>query len=185
MNIKKLLIHLHILIGFSLSVVAQEATISTNKKSYKYDERIELSFDINAKIDSIKLPDLTGFKKVMGPNQSSSTSMINGKSTFHNSYKFVLRPIKSGQFSIPSPIFYINNDVITAEPIQFVVEESNLTEEEINEKLFIEFIEDRYKPFGTIRYVVSEKKGFIEEFTQEGWKVKRRLSEDEISNLPQ
>lgn len=53
----------------------QEANVSTDKEEYKFDEIIELTFELNAKFDSIDIPDLEDFKIISGPNKSSSVSI--------------------------------------------------------------------------------------------------------------
>ncbi|WP_127845825.1 hypothetical protein [Psychroflexus aestuariivivens] len=58
-----------------------------------------------------------------------------------------------------------------------------MTDEELKEKEYIEFIEDSIKPKGTTRIILHENKGFIEIFEDLRWKLLRRLTTEEIEQI--
>jgi len=161
----------------------QEAAVTTDKEQYKFDEIIEVTFELNAKYDSLDLPDFKGFKVIGGPTKSSSTSIKFGDTTISARRTYQLRPIESGRLKIYSPTYFIDGNRIEAKPAQVNVAPSNLTVEELEEKKFREFIEDGTKPKGTTRIVLFENKGYIEIFSGIGWELYRRLTSEEIERF--
>ncbi|WP_127845826.1 hypothetical protein [Psychroflexus aestuariivivens] len=61
----------------TVSTFGQQAKLTTGKEEYKFDEIIKLTFELNAKFDSIDNPGLENFKIISGPNKSSSVSIQN------------------------------------------------------------------------------------------------------------
>ena len=157
--------------------------MSTDKEEYKFDEIIELTFELNAKFDSIDIPDLEDFKIISGPNKSSSVSIQNGVTTEMETRTFRLRPIESGRLKINSPIFYKDGKEIKGKSIKIKVDPSNLTDKELKEKEYKEFIEDGIKPKGTTRIILHENKGYVEIFGEMGWEFLRRLTSEEIEQI--
>ena len=58
-----------------------------------------------------------------------------------------------------------------------------MTEEELKEKEYKEFIEDGIKPKGSTRVILHENKGYVEIFGEMGWEFHRRLTYKEIEQL--
>ena len=69
-------------------------------------EQFRLSYTINRNASNLKVPTFDGFELLMGPNtsQSSSFSMINGKTTQSVSfiYTYLMTGSKEGTYKIPS-----------------------------------------------------------------------------------
>ncbi|MDE5610933.1 MAG: BatD family protein, partial [Odoribacter sp.] len=67
-------------------------------------EQFRLSYTLNREGSDLRVPDLNGFDKLMGPrlSQSSSFSMINGKTTQSVSYTYtyILEGVKEGVYDI-------------------------------------------------------------------------------------
>ena len=179
---KILLLSTALLISSIISF-GQEAKVTTDKEEYKFDEIIEVTFELNAEYDSIDLPDFEGFKLIGGPTKSSSVSIQNGEKTISESRTYRLRPLKSGRLKINSPTYFIDGDRIKGKPAKINVDPSNLTAEELEEKEFQEFIEDGIKPKGTTRIILHENKGYIEIFGEMGWEFHRRLTAEEIEQI--
>lgn len=161
----------------------QEAKVTTDKEEYKFDEIIELPFELNAKFDSLEIPDLEDFKIISGPNKSSSVSIQNGVTTESETRIFRLRPIESGRLKINSPTFYVHGKEIKGKSLKIKVDPTNLTEEELKEKEYKEFIEDGIKPQGTTRIILHDNKGYVEIFGEMGWEFLRRLTSEEIEQI--
>jgi hypothetical protein len=157
--------------------------VTTDKEEYKFDEIIELTFELNAKFDSIKVPDLESFKIISGPNKSSSVSIQNGVMTESETRTYRVRPIESGELKINSPTFFKDRKEITGKSIKIKVDPTNLTDEELIEKKYKEFIEDGIKPKGTTRIILHDNKGYVEIFGEMGWKFHRRLTTEETEQL--
>lgn len=161
----------------------QEAKVTTDKEEYKFDEIIELTFELNAKSDSIDIPDLENFKIISGPNKSSTFSIQNGVTTESETRTYRVRPLESGRLKINSPTFFKDGKEIKGKSIKIKIDPSNLTDEELKEKEYKEFIEDSIKPKGTTRIILHENKGYVEIFGEMGWKFHRRLTTEEIEQM--
>ncbi len=172
-----------ILIMHCFTISAQEAQVITDKQKYKFDEIIECTFELNAKFDSLDLPQLNGFKIIDGPSKGSVTSVQNGITTITETRTYSLRPTQSGRLKINTATYYIDGAAIEGEPVWIEVLASNLTEAELAEKRALEFIEDGIKPTGTIRIVFHDPHGYVETFGEWGWQFHRRLTADEIAVL--
>jgi len=89
------------LIG-STSPVQDEITfeIKLSKNKLGVNERLRVEFTMNKDGDNFNPPDFKGFKVVMGPSQSISSSWINGKRSFSKSYSYIVTPSATGNFEI-------------------------------------------------------------------------------------
>lgn len=166
-----------------MDLYGQKIELETNKDSYKSDELIELTIKINQNIDSVKLNFDDNFKIVSVPNTSQSTSITNGETKISRSWIYHLRAYNSGKLKIESPFFYINGRKVQGKPKYIVVEPTKLTQKEMKEKEFKEFIEDAIKPTGTYRYIVKDDLGYIEKFENHTWHFYRKLTSDEIQSI--
>lgn len=162
---------------------AQEVTVKTDKAEYKMGERIYLEYEVKAKVDSTgKLP-LMNFTIANGPNTSSSISIINGQTTYTYRLNYVINAQQTGNIEIKSPIFFIKNEKQKAESIHIKITGENLTEKEIDQIKFDEFRESLVKPEGTLRFVLSDKYGYVEEFKNNNWVQMRRMTKKEIAKF--
>ena len=167
----------------STAIFSQTAKITTDKEKYKFDEIIEVTFDLNAKYDSIDLPDFEGFQVISGPNKSSSVSIQNGEKTVSESTTYRLRPLESGWLKINSPAYFIDGKKIRGKSAKIQVDPSNLTPAELREKEIQEFIEYGIKPKGTTKIILHENKAYMEIFGELGWEFHRRLTPEEIEQI--
>ncbi|WP_394974540.1 BatD family protein [uncultured Croceitalea sp.] len=71
-----------------------------SKQKLGVNERLRVEFTMNKDGDNFNPPNFNGFKVVMGPSQSISSSWINGKRSFSKSYGYILTPINTGNFEI-------------------------------------------------------------------------------------
>ncbi|MDC6404367.1 MULTISPECIES: BatD family protein [Maribacter] len=102
--IKKLII----LIPFfflSFLVKAQDADavtfeIQLSKPKLGLNERLRVDFTMNKDGDNFNPPDFNGFRVLMGPSQSISSSWINGVRSYSKTYSYTLAPIAKGKFTI-------------------------------------------------------------------------------------
>lgn len=161
-------------------IFAQKPTVAADKKDYAFNELIEVTFTIDSKPDSSKLPTFEGLKWVSGPNTSNSMSVTNGETTFSQKLTFKLRPTQSGKFEINSPTYYIKGEKIKAKPVKIKVGPSGLSDEELKEKAVKEFIKDSLKPSGTVRLTFHDGNGFLEIYSENAWRVIRTLTAEEI-----
>lgn len=75
-------------------------TMSLSKETLGINERLRVAFAMNKDGDNFNPPSFKGFKVVMGPSQSVSSSWINGKRSFSKTYSYIVKPTARGQFTI-------------------------------------------------------------------------------------
>lgn len=167
----------------NITLFAQEVKLSTDKGEYKFDEIIKLIIEINAKPDSMELPEFKGLKIISGPNKSSSFSFVNGEQSVLEVITLSLSPTESGKISIESPIYFVDGAKVEGQSLKITVDASKLNAQDLEEKLYVEFIEDAIKPQGTTRVVCNGDKGYIEIFDDLGWVFHRRLTPEEIEKI--
>lgn len=167
------------LTGLFSTVYGQEVKIEIEKKQYKLDEKIEVKFVIDFNEDSITVPTFDGFDLIGGPSTSSSTSIINGEKQYNKSWTYYLRPISEGNLIIKTPVYFYKGKQITDKET-IVVSESELSNKEKEDIRFKAFVEDSFKPNGTLRYTINDSFGYIEIFKDYKWNFHRKLSDEEI-----
>ncbi|MCT4623779.1 MAG: BatD family protein [Schleiferiaceae bacterium] len=162
---------------------AQEAKITLDKDSCSFDEVIKVTFESDFKPDSVNWPTLNGFLNSRGPNTMSSVKMTNGNMEVQYAKEYHIRPAESGMLTISSPEYFYQEKRIMAEPRTLFVSPNNMSEEELKEQLYLDFIHNGIKPKGTKRVTFHEDKGYIEVFGELGWKIERRLTEKELKKI--
>ncbi len=109
---------LTLLLGFK--GMAQEDEVSFEMKLSKeklgINERLRVEFVMNKDGDNFNPPSFEGFKVVMGPSQSISSSWINGKRSFSKSYSYILVPTGRGRFTIKQAIIEIAGETYKTLP---------------------------------------------------------------------
>ncbi len=115
---RKLLATYSILIGslFFLQtdqVMAQEKEGVTfeaklSKSKLGINERLRVDFSMNKDGDDFNPPDFEGFRVVMGPSQSISSSWINGVRSYSKTYSYTLAPTARGNFTIKQATIVID-----------------------------------------------------------------------------
>ncbi len=100
----KLLYSLGLVLLLGLSGMGQEEEVSFEMKLSKeklgINERLRVEFVMNKDGDNFNPPSFEGFKVVMGPSQSISSSWVNGKRSFSKTYSYILVPTARGRFTI-------------------------------------------------------------------------------------
>ena len=71
-----------------------------SKEKLGVNERLRVEFTMNKDGDNFNPPNFKGFKVIMGPSQSISSSWVNGKRSFSKSYGYILTPTATGSFQI-------------------------------------------------------------------------------------
>ncbi len=99
-------------------------TASVDRTMMDLSERITLTLQIQGAISSFsdpKLPDLSDFRIISGPNESSTFQFINGRTSSTKTWSYVLRPRRTGLFSIGSAEITRKGKVYRTDPITVVV----------------------------------------------------------------
>ncbi len=104
MKFKKYLILVSALF-LSISSMAQDTDAVTfemlvSKEKLGINERLRVDFKMNKDGDNFVPPDFSGFRVLMGPSQSISSSWINGVRSYSKTYSYTLAPNARGKFRI-------------------------------------------------------------------------------------
>lgn len=91
------------LFSFLLRGQEEEAVtfeMNLSKPKLGLNERLRVDFTMNKDGDNFKPPDFNGFRVLMGPSQSISSSWINGVRSYSKTYSYTLAPTAKGKFTI-------------------------------------------------------------------------------------
>jgi hypothetical protein len=93
-----------LLVFVTISQVAMaqfEFTTSVSKNKLGINQRFRIEFSVNKQgADNFEAPSFEHFRVIAGPSHSVNQSWINGKSTYSQSYVFIVEPQKIGEFLI-------------------------------------------------------------------------------------
>ena len=103
------------------SVIAQEKEGVTfeaelSKPRLGINERLRVDFNMNKDGDNFIPPDFEGFRVVMGPSQSISSSWINGVRSYSKTYSYTLAPTARGVFTIKQATIVIDGKTYKSLP---------------------------------------------------------------------
>ncbi|MGX1927868.1 BatD family protein [Flagellimonas sp. 2504JD4-2] len=90
--------------------------MNLSKQKMGINERLRVEFTMNKDGDNFNPPPFEGFKVVMGPSQSISSSWLNGKRSFSKSYSYILVPTARGRFSIKQATIEIDGETYKTLP---------------------------------------------------------------------
>lgn len=114
---------LGVLILASQVLLAQiEFTTAVSKSKLGVNQRFKIQFTVNKQgADNFKAPSFTDFRVVAGPSSSVNQSWINGKTSYSQSYIYIVEPTKVGEFTIrPAKIEY-RDKIISSNPVKITV----------------------------------------------------------------
>lgn len=74
--------------------------MNLSKDRLGINERIRVDFTMNKDGDDFVPPDFDGFRVLMGPSQSISSSWINGVRSYSKTYSYTIAPTARGKFTI-------------------------------------------------------------------------------------
>ncbi len=169
-NMKK--ISLYILTLFFVTFTfAQDAsfTASVDKTTVAADEQFGLEFILNGASGgkNFKLPDLSKFMVLSGPNQSTSMQFINGVVSSSVTYSYVLQPKEAGKFTIGEATIESGGKQYKSQPIQITVTKSgtkpkqqasgNTDDVQIGDNLFLRAVVDKSRVYQGEQITVTYK----------------------------
>lgn len=101
-----------------------EFSATVSKSELGVNQRLKIEFSVNKNgADDFTAPDFSNFKVIAGPSSSVSQSWVNGKSSYSQSYIYILEPKNVGKFTIqPAQIKYKAN-VISSNSVNVTVTE--------------------------------------------------------------
>ena len=96
-------------------------TAATSRNSVKTGDRFQIQFSANQKVSNFKAPNLSNFRVLAGPSQSTQMSWVNGKTTHTISYTYTLMAIKEGEFTIGPAVAAYNDEAHKTNTIKISV----------------------------------------------------------------
>ena len=81
-----------------------------SKEKLGINERLRVDFTMNKDGDNFNPPDFQGFRVLMGPSQSISSSWVNGVRSYSKTYSYTLAPTARGQFTIKQSTIVIDGE---------------------------------------------------------------------------
>ena len=119
MNLK---IYISIFVSIlSIALGAQEAKLTTtvSKNKLGLNQRLRVEFSINKQGgDNFTPPRFQNFRVVGGPSQSISQSYFNGKSSYKQSYSYIIQPTKKGVLIVPAASIEVDGEKIKSDPVK-------------------------------------------------------------------
>ena len=120
MNCKNLILCIPLLL-FALILGAQDKNAATfemklSKPKLGINERLRVDFTMNKDGDNFNPPDFSGFRVLMGPSQSISSSWINGVRSYSKTYSYTLAPAAKGKFTIKQATIVIDGKTYKSLP---------------------------------------------------------------------
>ncbi|PIB39270.1 BatD family protein [Maribacter sp. 4G9] len=90
--------------------------IQLSKPKLGLNERLRVDFTMNKDGDNFNPPDFNGFRVLMGPSQSISSSWINGVRSYSKTYSYTLAPTAKGKFTIAQATIVIGGKTYKSLP---------------------------------------------------------------------
>lgn len=120
MNIKRYISLFSLLFLGILSYAQNDETVTfemnLSKDVLGINERLRVDFTMNRDGDNFVPPDFEGFRVLMGPSQSISSSWVNGVRSFSKTYTYTLAPTARGKFTIKQATIVIKGDTYKSLP---------------------------------------------------------------------
>ena len=112
-------------------------------------QRMQVQYTLNEKPSSIQLGNISGFKMVGGPSQSSSSSIsiVNGNMTSSNTYTYTytLEAVSEGTFTLGEAVAVIGGKKYTSNAISVVVQKEPVQQQQRQSSYYDPF-EDIFGP---------------------------------------
>ena len=101
-----------------------EFKTAVSKNKLGVNQRFRVQFTVNKQgADNFQPPSFANFRVVGGPSSSVNQSWVNGKSSFSQSYIYIVEPIKEGVYSIGSAKIEYDGEVVKSNLVKITVTE--------------------------------------------------------------
>jgi hypothetical protein len=107
-------------VQFGFAQVTFKAAVS--KTSLGMNERLRVDFTIDKQgADDFTPPRFENFTVLAGPSQATSFSSINGKTSFKQTYTYIIQPLSKGSFLIGSASITYDGEIIKSNAVRVQV----------------------------------------------------------------
>ena len=115
------LLLISIILSTAVQAFSQSMSCTVNRNQVGVGEHFKITYTIEGQAGTFVPPAFNDFRVLIGPNQSQSTSIINGTVTNSSSVSYVLRPAKTGKFTIAGATAQINGKNINSNSVTITV----------------------------------------------------------------
>ena len=138
MKNKKFYILGFLLIATQVIFAQIEFTTAVSKNKLGVNQRFKIQFSVNKQgADNFKPPSFENFKVVAGPSSSVNQSWINGKTSYSQSYIYIVEPKKVGEFIIGAAKIEYKRKIVSSNPVKITVTEEVEVPKDPNNPLYI------------------------------------------------
>ena len=119
----RILTLLMVLVAHLNSIIGQELKFTATASPAKaaVGEQIKIVYSLNAMGSGFKVPDLSNFEVLMGPQQMFGSQNYNGKVSQSLSYTFIISGKKTGKFTIPPASIKVGNGKMESNALQIEI----------------------------------------------------------------
>lgn len=115
-----------ILIAMSTSLFAQvDFKVQSSKTTMAVGETFQITFSVNTTGNSFRPPAMKEFRRLSGPNTSTSMSWVNGNMTQSIAYSFILMAVQEGDYTIEPASIQVNGVEYKTQPLKIKVTKSS------------------------------------------------------------
>lgn len=164
-------------------MLAQDVVIHLERRAYRLDESILITFKSEMIPDSTAPLDTTSFIIVYGPQTSSSTSYNNKVRKTSYELGYTLKARSWGSYLLAVPDFFKDSVAYSGLPITIEVSKANMSLSERHRMELKILINKGTKPKGSERVTMHGDLGYVEQFDGSVWVLKRELSIIQTQNL--
>ena len=177
------LIIIAILLATTAQTFGQKVSCTVNRNQVGVGENFKITYTIEGQAGTFVPPGFNNFRVLSGPNQSQSTSIVNGTVTNSSTISYVLRPVKAGNFKINGATAQIGGKNISSNPVTISVVQGSPQQSQQNKpKQPGNDVKDNV----FIKLMVSKRNSYVGEQIIATYKIYTRLSivDNAIEKLP-
>ena len=131
---------------FEFSATASHTEVATG-------DRFQIEFTANDQFTNFKAPNLSSFRVLSGPNQSTNMSWVNGNMSAKITYSYILMAVKEGEFAISPAVCAYKGKAYNSNALTITVkkganvpssgsssnhqQKSNVSQEDVSKDIFI------------------------------------------------
>jgi hypothetical protein len=116
----KVICYILFLVGTAFGAEIQ-FTAQASKTKVSVGDNFQISYTINASASDFRAPNLSDFRVLSGPNQSTSVQIINGNYSQSLSVSFILSPVKEGKYKIKPASIKIGSKTLESNELNIEV----------------------------------------------------------------
>lgn len=178
------LILISILLATTAHIFGQKVSCTVNRNQVGVGEHFKITYTIEGQAGTFVPPAFNNFRVLSGPNQSQSTSIVNGTVTNSSTVSYVLRPVKAGTYTIAGAKAQIGGKNISSNPVTITIVKGSPKKNQQQGKPKQPGNDIKDNVF--IKLLVSKRKSYVGEQIIATYKIYTRLSivDNAIEKLP-